>query len=137
MSQRAKVLFVLTSQATVPATGSATGFYLPELVHPYNAVLPHADIVVASPAGGEAPVDPSSVEATKDDEPCVTFLKEKSSVWKTTAKLESLLGHAAEFAAIFYVGGHGRKPASFICLVDSRFTANQHPTSSNVRSIRQ
>ncbi|RHZ54898.1 type 1 glutamine amidotransferase domain-containing protein [Aspergillus thermomutatus] len=107
MSAKPKFLFVLSSQNILPSRGTQTGWYLPELVHPYNKLAPLFEIVVASPRGGEAPLDPYSVEATKGDPECVAFLKEKSSVWKDTLKLESLLGKTSEFVGIFYVGGHG------------------------------
>ncbi|OJI89643.1 hypothetical protein ASPTUDRAFT_917680 [Aspergillus tubingensis CBS 134.48] len=107
MSHKPKFLFILTSQSILPSRGTPTGWYLPELVHPYNKLAPVFDIVVASPAGGEAPLDPYSVEATKGDAECMAFLNEKSSVWKNTAKIDALIGQTSEFAGIFYVGGHG------------------------------
>lgn len=116
MSERPNFLFVLTSQTTLPSRGTPTGWYLPELVHPYNKLAPHFNIVVASPAGGEAPLDPYSIESTKDDPACVAFLRENKNVWGETVKLSSLLGRSAEFAGIFYVGGHGREltPPAFL-----------------------
>ncbi|KAM3516725.1 hypothetical protein NHJ13051_009639 [Beauveria bassiana] len=107
MSSRPKFLIVLTSQDILPTRGIKTGWYLPELVHPYNKLAPHVDIVVASPAGGAAPIDPYSIVDSKDDKECQAFLKEKTDVWKKTEKLEKFLGKSAEFAGIFYVGGHG------------------------------
>lgn len=83
--------------------------YLPELAHPYYKLAGKCEIVVASPAGGESPLDPSSVEGFKNDEECAKFLKEQESLWKNTQKLETFKGRASEFAAIFFVGGHGRK----------------------------
>jgi putative intracellular protease/amidase len=68
----------------------------------------HVNIVIASPKGGAAPLDPSSVEATKDDKVSVNFLKKNEALWKNTEKLDKFLGHAGEFEAIFFVGGHGR-----------------------------
>lgn len=65
--------------------------------------------MVASPAGGEAPLDPGSVDFAKDDDESQKFLKEKESLWKNTEKLESFKGRAGEFDAIFFVGGHGRE----------------------------
>lgn len=82
--------------------------YLPEFAHPYYKLSPHCDIVVASPAGGEAPLDEGSIAAFKDDAECQDFLKTKSELWKNTEKLESFVGKENEFAAIFIVGGHGR-----------------------------
>lgn len=111
MSEKPNFLFVLTSQAILPSRGTPTGWYLPELVHPYNKLAPRFNIVVASPAGGEAPLDPYSIESTKDDAECQAFLKEHKDVWVETVKLSSLLGRSAEFAGTFYVGGHGRELA--------------------------
>ncbi|KAK9847056.1 ThiJ/PfpI [Penicillium brevicompactum] len=107
MYEKPSFVFVLSSQAILPSRGTPTGWYLPELVHPYNKLAPHFNIVVASPAGGEAPLDPYSIEATKDNAECQEFLKENHNVWKETVKLSSLLGRSAEFSGIFYVGGHG------------------------------
>ncbi|GFF34468.1 uncharacterized protein C5H10.02c [Aspergillus udagawae] len=107
MSPKPKFVFVLSSQSILPSRGTPTGWYLPELVHPYNALASLFDIIVSSPNGGEAPLDPYSIEATKEDPECVAFLKEKSHIWKNTVKLQSLLGNVSEFAGIFYVGGHG------------------------------
>jgi putative intracellular protease/amidase len=77
------------------------------MAHPYEVLSPHCEIVVASPAGGEAPLDPYSVEAFKSDPVSTKFLQTKESVWKNTHKLSSFLGHAHEYEAIFFVGGHG------------------------------
>ncbi|RTE84396.1 hypothetical protein BHE90_001042 [Fusarium euwallaceae] len=108
MSTRQKLLVVLTSQDVLPTRANMkTGWYLPELVHPYNDLAPHVDLVMASPKGGEAPIDPYSVEDAKDDEACQAFLKEKEHTWKNTQKLESFLGKSDEYIGIFFVGGHG------------------------------
>jgi putative intracellular protease/amidase len=88
-------------------TGKPTGWYLPEFAHPYEVLAPHTQITIASPAGGEAPLDPSSVEAFKEDAVSSKFLKNNESLWKNTQKLDSFLGHAKEYEAIFFVGGHG------------------------------
>ena len=102
-----KVLFVLTSHNQMGATGNPTGWYLPEFAHPYYKLEGKADIVIASPKGGEAPLDPASVEMFKEDAEAVKFLKEKEALWKNTEKLDKYLGKAKEFDAVFYVGGHG------------------------------
>ena len=103
-----KVLFVLTSHNQLGNTGKPTGWYLPEFAHPYN-VLEKAgvDITIASPKGGEAPLDPSSVEAFKNDEASQNFLKNKESLWKNTHKLSDFAGKAKDYSALFFVGGHG------------------------------
>jgi len=100
------ILFVLTSHNKLGSLDKPTGWYLPELAHPYHVLHSKANITVASPKGGESPLDPSSVEAAKDDV-SVNFLKNNEQVWKTTQKLSDFKGKANEFDAIFYVGGHG------------------------------
>jgi len=102
-----KVLFVLTSWNKLGDTGKPTGWYLPEFAHPYDILEPYTDITVASPSGGEAPLDPSSIEAFKEDKQCTSFLNDKQALWKNTEKLSAFTGRAGEFSAIFFVGGHG------------------------------
>jgi len=102
-----KVLFVLTSHDKLGDTGKPTGWYLPEFAHPFEVLEPHTEIVVASPNGGAAPLDPASVEAFKSDAASTKFLNTKEALWKNTHKLSEFIGHANEYEAIFYVGGHG------------------------------
>ena len=54
-------------------------------------------------------LDPVSVELFKGDAYCVEFAQTKQKLWTETEKLDSFLGRAKEFDAIFYVGGFGRK----------------------------
>lgn len=82
-------------------------FLQPELAHPYNVMVDKTELVMASPKGGEAPLDPASVKMFAQDEESVEFLKNKSAVWKTTQKLSTFRGKVAEFDALFYPGGHG------------------------------
>lgn len=140
-----KVLVVLTSFDTMPATGKPTGWFLvseiphhtslnttsldkhtwknhsnkiktqPEFAHPYYELEGKCDLTIASPKGGEAPLDPSSVEMFKSDPKSTQFLEspETQKLWKNTEKLSNLLPRVSEFDAIFYVGGHGRKSSPF------------------------
>ncbi|KAJ8066135.1 hypothetical protein OCU04_005226 [Sclerotinia nivalis] len=101
-----KVLFVLTSHDKMGNSGKPTGWYLPEFAHPYDILAPHTQITIASVLGGASPLDPASIEVSKDDV-SVNFLKTQESLWKNTAPLSDFVGKAAEFDAIFYVGGHG------------------------------
>lgn len=120
MSVRPKLLIVLTSQGILPTReNTETGWYLPEFVHPYNALAPHVDLVVASPKGGEAPIDPYSIEDSKNDKECQDFLKEREYLWKNTERLDAMLDRTTEFVGIFFVGGHGREllPPSLHTLV--------------------
>jgi putative intracellular protease/amidase len=103
-----KILIVLTSFGKFPFNGEPTGWYLPELAHPYDVFTEAGwEITVASPKGGEAPLDPSSVNAFKKDPSSNNFLDNHKDVWQKTAKVKDFLGHAKEYDALFYPGGHG------------------------------
>ncbi|KAG9229276.1 putative chaperone protein HSP31 [Amylocarpus encephaloides] len=106
-----KVLFVLSSYGnSSEARGQPSGFqgwWLPEFAHPFYKLKPYVEIVVASPYGGEAMIDSVGVDMYKDDPISVKFVKEEEAMWKNTKTLETFLGKAGEYAAIFYVGGHG------------------------------
>ena len=66
--------------------------------------------MIASPNGGEAPLDPSSFEMSKStgDDISLEYKSKHSYLWYNTIKLADVLPKVNEFAAIFYVGGHGR-----------------------------
>ncbi|KAM4066383.1 DJ-1/PfpI family protein [Hirsutella rhossiliensis] len=102
-----KVLVVLTSHDRIDRLDKPTGWFLPELAHPYDVLSPKTEIVVASPKGGVAPLDPGSVEMFANDRSSADFLKKHKDVWEKTTPLKQFLGRASEFAALFYPGGHG------------------------------
>ncbi|EPS45604.1 hypothetical protein H072_409 [Dactylellina haptotyla CBS 200.50] len=107
MSAKKNVLVVLTSHNQLGGTGKPTGWYLPEFAHPYYELEPHVNFTIASPRGGNAPLDPASVEAFKQDDMCSKFLEDKKELWEKTEMLFKFLGKADQFDAVFYVGGHG------------------------------
>ncbi|KAE8143158.1 class I glutamine amidotransferase-like protein [Aspergillus pseudotamarii] len=102
-----KVLVVLTSQAQIPGRDHATGWFLPEFAHPWEVLHEKVELTIASPKGGEAPLDPSSIKMFESDPVSTKFLNEQQSLWKNTHKLADFLPRVSEFDAIFYVGGHG------------------------------
>ncbi|KAI0886615.1 DJ-1/PfpI family protein [Annulohypoxylon maeteangense] len=103
-----KVLVVLTSYGFIESVKQPTGWYLPEFAHPYEVLSKKGvEIVTASPKGGLAPLDPSSVEAFKADASSASFLSTQSALWEQTATISSFLGRSAEFAGLLYPGGHG------------------------------
>ncbi|KAJ5336573.1 ThiJ/PfpI [Penicillium brevicompactum] len=102
-----KVLVVLTSHDKLGNTGKPSGWYLPEFAHPHEILHNKVSLTIASPKGGEAPLDPSSVKMFEADPTSQTFLKEQKALWTNTHKLSDIVPRAAEFDAIFYVGGHG------------------------------
>ncbi|NVZ64173.1 type 1 glutamine amidotransferase domain-containing protein [Pseudomonas gingeri] len=103
-----KILMVLTSHDTLGNTGRKTGFWLEELAAPYYAFLEaNADIVLASPKGGQPPLDPKSNEPSFQTD--VTRRFEKDAVataqLSNTVRLDSV--SQDDFDAVFYPGGHG------------------------------
>lgn len=103
-----KVLIVLTSHSELGNTGKKTGFWIEEFAAPYYVLADAgAEITLASPKGGQPPIDPKSDEpdaqtaATKRFK-ADTDLKEKLS---HTVKLAEI--NEKDFDAVFYPGGHG------------------------------
>lgn len=103
-----KILMVLTSHDKLGDTGKDTGFWLEEFAAPYYVFKDAgADITLASPKGGQPPLDPSS--NTKDAQTDATdrFKKDKvAQAHLATTEVLSTLS-ADGFDAIFYPGGHG------------------------------
>ncbi|KAI9596620.1 class I glutamine amidotransferase-like protein [Syncephalis fuscata] len=104
------VLFVLTSHSQLGNTGKPTGFYLPELAHPYEVLSKEYRIRFVTPKGGKSPVDPSSVEAFRDDPICAKFLENASVVAsiENTEYLSSITDEdISNLSGVFFPGGHG------------------------------
>jgi putative intracellular protease/amidase len=103
-----KILMVLTSHDQLGNTGKKTGFWLEEFVAPYYTFLDAgAEVTVASPKGGEPPLDPKSDTPEGQTELTERFKKDKAAqrVLATTVKLADV--KAADFDTVFYPGGHG------------------------------
>ena len=103
-----KILFVLTSHDQLGDTGKKTGFWIEEFAAPYYALLDKgAEITVATPKGGQAPIDPSSdsEDAQTKDTKRYKEDKDAQSVINNTKKLADV--NASDFDAVFYPGGHG------------------------------
>jgi len=103
-----KVLFVLTSHSDLGNTGKKTGFWVEEFAAPYYAMADKGvDITIASPKGGQPPIDPASEAPDAQTESTKRYyadsqLKEKVATTKKIADVKS-----ADFDAVFYPGGHG------------------------------
>lgn len=105
MSSR-KALIVVTSHDRLGDTGKQTGYYLPEVTHPYYALLDAGvEVDVASPRGGAAPMDPSSGDRT--DPANARFLDTPADRDKAsrTTRLADVAPSA--YDAILFAGGHG------------------------------
>ncbi|RRV10153.1 type 1 glutamine amidotransferase domain-containing protein [Pseudomonas sp. v388] len=103
-----KILIVLTSHDTLGNTGRKTGFWLEELAAPYYAFLAAgAQVVLASPQGGQPPLDPKSNEPAFQTDLTRRFEAdaEANARLAATVRLDSV--SQADYDAVFYPGGHG------------------------------
>jgi putative intracellular protease/amidase len=103
-----KILMVLTSHDQLGDTGKKTGFWLEEFAAPYYALKDAgAEITLASPKGGQPPLDPKSDDADAQTDDTRRF-KADAEAQKALASTEVLASvDAAAFDAVFYPGGHG------------------------------
>ena len=103
-----KILMVLTSHDQLGDTGNKTGFWLEEFAAPYYVFKDAgADITLASPKGGQPPLDPSSGADDAQTEATRRF-KGDEAAQKELAHTAVLSTISADgFDAIFYPGGHG------------------------------
>ena len=132
-----KILFVLTSHDQLGNTGEKTGFWIEEFAAPYYYLVDKGvDVILASPKGGQPPIDPTSDKPENQTESTIRFkadpeLQEKLSKTHVLAEVSS-----DDYDAVFYPGGHGplwdlaesadsakliesfyqsNKPVSFVC----------------------
>ncbi len=103
-----KILMVLTSHDKLGDTGLKTGFWLEEFASPYYVFKDKGyELVLASPAGGQPPLDPKSDEADFQTPATKRFHQdiEAQAHLANTQVLSQV--DDADFDAIFYPGGHG------------------------------
>lgn len=103
-----KILMVLTSHDELGNTGRKTGFWLEELAAPYYAFKDAgAEIVLASPKGGQPPLDPKSNEPSFQTDLTRRFEADAkaNAQLAATVRLDSV--SQADFDTVFYPGGHG------------------------------
>ena len=102
------ILMVLTSHDKLGDTGKKTGFWLEEFAAPYYAFLDAGvNITLASPAGGQPPLDPSSDTEDAQTKDTKRFKDDKDAQERlaNTKKLADV--KAEDFDSVFYPGGHG------------------------------
>src|SRR6201988_5285113 len=103
-----KILMVLTSHDQLGNTGRKTGFWLEEFAAPYFVFRDAGvHLTLASPEGGQAPVDPKSDLAENQPAAMARFKQDPTaqSALASTVKLADMKAEA--FDTVFYVGGHG------------------------------
>src|SRR4051812_9650848 len=103
-----KILMVLTSHDQLGNTGRKTGFWLEEFAAPYFVFRDAAvELVLASPNGGQPPVDPKS-DLPENQTSAMARFKNDTAAQKALANTIKLTdARASDFDTIFYVGGHG------------------------------
>jgi putative intracellular protease/amidase len=103
-----KILMVLTSHDQLGDTGKKTGFWLEEFAAPYYVFKDAgAQLTLASPKGGQPPLDPKSDEPDAQTAATERFRQDSAarSALASTALLSSV--RASDYDAVFYPGGHG------------------------------
>ncbi|MBU9819221.1 type 1 glutamine amidotransferase domain-containing protein [Rahnella sp. BCC 1045] len=127
-----KILMVLTSHDQLGDTGRKTGFWLEELAAPYYVFKDAgAEITLASPKGGNPPLDPKSNEPDFQTEQTHRFEADADAVAQlaATVRLDSV--SQADYDAVFYPGGHGplwdlAEDKNSIALIEAFLSADKH-----------
>ncbi|CAJ97280.1 Protein/nucleotide deglycase, PfpI/YajL/DJ-1 family [Cupriavidus necator] len=103
-----KILMVLTSHDQLGNTGKKTGFWLEEFAAPYYVFKDAgADITLASPKGGQPPIDPKSDDPGAQTDATRRFQGDPAARAALASTLTLDQVKAEDFDAIFYPGGHG------------------------------
>jgi putative intracellular protease/amidase len=103
-----KVLFVVTSHDKLGDTGEKTGFWIEELAAPYYELLDKGiQIDIATPLGGQPPIDPKSADPSSATEDTKRFDADKELQTKLSQTLKLADVNEADYDAVFYPGGHG------------------------------
>ena len=129
-----KVLFVVTSNDKLGNTGEKTGFWSEEFAAPYYELLDQGvEITIASPLGGQPPIDPKSADPSSATEDTKRFDADKvlQEKLKNTLKLSTV--NQKDYDAVFYPGGHGPlwdlvEDKSSIALIEAFYT-NKKPVA--------
>ncbi len=103
-----KILMVLTSHNQLGNTGKPTGFWLEEFAAPYYVFHDAGlEVTLASPKGGQPPLDPKSDEPDAQTDATRRFRSDAQAqkLLASTHRLDSV--NAEGFDAVFYPGGHG------------------------------
>ncbi|WP_430475310.1 type 1 glutamine amidotransferase domain-containing protein [Thalassospira lucentensis] len=130
-----RILMIVTSHDQMGDTGHKTGIWLEELAAPYYRFLDAgAEITLASPKGGQPPLDPNSQVPDALTDATARFEKDEAAqkAFANTVPLDDL--KADDFDAVFYPGGHGplwdlATDAKSIALIEA-FVAQNKPVAA-------
>jgi len=126
-----KILMVLTSHDRLGETGHKTGFWLEEFAAPYYVFKDAgAELVLASPKGGQPPLDPKSDAPDAQTAATVRFNEDADALAALAATLPLKGVVEGEFDAVFYPGGHGplwdlAEDGDSIRLIEQTFSAGK------------
>lgn len=103
-----KILMVLTSHDQLGETGKKTGFWLEEFAAPYYVFKDAgAEITLASPAGGQPPLDPKSDAPDAQTESTERFKNDPEAQQALANTVTLAKVQADDYDGLFYPGGHG------------------------------
>ena len=126
-----KIVMVLTSHDQLGNTGRKTGFWLEEFAAPYFVFRDAGvDLTLASPKGGQPPIDPKS-DLPENQTPAMARFKRDAAAQEALANTVKLADVKAEdYDTVFYAGGHGplwdlaESPVS-IALIESFYNSGK------------
>lgn len=126
-----KILFVVTSHDKLGSTGDKTGLWIEEFATPYYYFIDQGiDVVIASPKGGQPPIDPKSTLPDYQTEATKRYYSDAKTqkVFSKTIKLAKV--NHRNYDAVFYPGGHGplwdlAKSKKSIKLIESFYNNNK------------
>jgi len=129
--KKVRILFVLTSHDQLGNTGKKTGFWIEEFATPYYSFTDkNIEVTVATPKGGQAPIDPKSNEPSFQTDATKKYYSDATAqkILSNTVRLSSV--SQKNFDAIFDPGGHGpmwdlANNKNSIALIKSFYTHNK------------
>jgi putative intracellular protease/amidase len=103
-----KVLIVLTSHSELGDTGNKTGFWIEEFAAPYYVMADAGvELTIASPLGGQPPIDPKSDAPENQTDATKRFHADEALKAKLSQSVKLSEVSEGEYDAVFYPGGHG------------------------------
>ncbi|RYG08315.1 MAG: type 1 glutamine amidotransferase domain-containing protein, partial [Chitinophagaceae bacterium] len=103
-----KVLMVLTSHDELGTTGEKTGFWLEEFTSPYYTFKDAgAEVIIASPKGGQPPLDPKSDAPDAQTDSTRRFDQDTDAQYQLATTIPLADIKQEDFDTVFYAGGHG------------------------------
>ena len=126
-----KILMILTSHDKLGNTGEKTGFWLEEFAAPYYVFKDAgAEITLASPRGGQPPLDPKSDDPASQTDATHRFKADTAAQADLAGTRRLAEVSAGDFDAVFYPGGHGplwdlAEDASSIALIETMLAAGK------------